>query len=83
MAHLVVEYRHDPPLTDEELQKRGQRLGPCLEAHGVRWVSTYLSTDRRRQVCLYDAADAEAVRESFRSAAIDFEWVWVADRFSP
>jgi hypothetical protein len=83
MAHVIVEYVYDPPLSEEDFQKNGEKLGSCLQAHGVRWVATYLATDRRRRVCIFEAADAESVRASFRSASVAFERVWPASRFAP
>lgn len=83
MAHVVVEYLYDPPLTPEAFEQNGAKLGPCLEAYGVRWVATYLSNDKRRRVCIFEAADAESVRQSFRSAGVAFERVWPAERFAP
>lgn len=81
MAHLVVEQVFDPPLTDEEHNRAGQKLDECLAAHGARWMRSYLSLDRRRMVCEFEAADAEAVRASYRSANIAFERVWSAELY--
>jgi len=81
MAHLVVEVLLDPPLTDEEHNRMGNRLDQCLEAHGARWMRSYLSVDRRRMVCEFEAPDAEAVRASYRSANVGFERVWVAELY--
>ena len=82
MAHLIVEQTFDPPLTDDEHSRLGQRLDPCLESHGARWVRSYLSSDRRRMVCEFEAADAEAVRHSYRSAGVTFDRVWIAERYA-
>src|SRR5688572_16976303 len=83
MPHLIVETEFDSPLTDEERDRQAQRLDPCLEAHGARWMRSYLSTDRRRIVCEFEAADAEAVRGAFRSARVGFTRVWTAEVFEP
>jgi hypothetical protein len=76
MVHLIVEYSFDPPLTDEEHNRTASRLDKCLEAHGARWLASYLAHDRKRMVCEFEAADAEAVRASLRSADVPFERVW-------
>jgi hypothetical protein len=76
MAHLIVEQTFATPLTDEEHNRAALRLDPCLEAHGAQWMRSYLSTDRLRMVCEFEAADAEAVRASYRSAGAPFERVW-------
>jgi hypothetical protein len=79
MANLIVEQTFEVPLTDEEHNRAAARLDPCLEAHGAKWMRSYLSLDRRRMVCEFEAADAEAVRASYRSAECAFDRVWSAD----
>ena len=82
MAHLIVEQTFETPLTDEEHGRLGQRLDGCLAAYGARWMRSYLSTDRRRMVCEFEAPDAEAVRTSYRSAGVGFERVWPAELYT-
>ena len=83
MARLIFEKEFDPPLTEEQHNLDGERVDPCLEAYGARWIRSYLSTDRRRIVCEFEADDAEAVRSAFRSAGIAFARVWTAEVFEP
>jgi hypothetical protein len=79
VAHLIVEQTFEVPLTDEEHGRIGERLDKCMEAYGARWMRSYLSMDRRRMVCEFEAPDAEAVRTSYRSAGVAFERVWTAE----
>jgi hypothetical protein len=79
MAHLIVEQTFETPLTDEQHGQLGERLDKCLEAYGARWIRSYLSMDRRRMVCEFEAVDAEAVRTAFRSAGVSFDRVWTAE----
>jgi Protein of unknown function (DUF4242) len=37
---------------------------------GVRWLFSFLSADRRRTYCLYEAPSAEAIRAAARRADI-------------
>jgi hypothetical protein len=76
MAILVVEHTFEPPLTEQSLKAAFDRLGPCLEAHGARWVRSYLSSDGGRMICEFEAADAEAVRASMRESQVPFDRVW-------
>ena len=76
MSTLVVEHSFDPPLTDQSLKAAFDRLGPCLQAHGARWLRSYVSEDGRRMICEFEAADAEAVRASMREAQTPFDRVW-------
>ena len=79
MPHIIVEYAFDHPMTDEEFDEMADRLGPCLDARNVRWVQSFLATDRKRRLCIFEAADAEAVRSAYRSARVGFERAWAAD----
>jgi hypothetical protein len=79
MANFIVEQTFGRPLTDEDHDATAKRLDPCLEAHGARWMRTYLSLDRLRMVCEFEAQDAEAVRSSYRSAGAPFDRVWSAE----
>ncbi len=78
MAILIVEQTFEVPLTDEEHDRAANRLDPCLEQHGARWMRSYLAADRLRMVCEFEAPDAEAVRASYRSAGCKFGRVWTA-----
>jgi hypothetical protein len=82
MTHLIVEQTFEAPLTDEEHGRLGQRLDQCLAAYNARWMRSYLSMDRRRMVCEFEAPDAEAVRTSYRSAGVAFDRVWSAEVFT-
>jgi hypothetical protein len=35
-----------------------------------------------RMICEFEAADAEQVRESYRSAGVSFDGVWSADMYA-
>jgi hypothetical protein len=82
MAILVLEQTFETPVTDQVLNEAGQRMDVCLQAHGARWLRSYLSKDRKRMICEFEAIDAEQVRESARSAGIPFERCWSADVFT-
>lgn len=82
MSILIVETTFEEPFTDALHDEAGRKLDPCLEAHGARWVRSYLSADRLRMVCHFDAADADAVRASYRTAGVKFGKVWVAELYT-
>ncbi len=39
-------------------------------AEGVRWLYSFLSSDRRKTYCLYDAADPDAIRRAAARAGL-------------
>jgi hypothetical protein len=55
----------------------------CLELHNVRFVQSFVSTDRRRMICMYEAPDAEAVRIVNMTSKNPFDRVWSASRLTP
>jgi uncharacterized protein DUF4242 len=78
MARIVIETNFEKPLTAAEIEGGRTKMKACIaERHG-QWIRSYLSTDRRRLVCEYEAPDAESVREACRSAGIPFGEVWTA-----
>jgi hypothetical protein len=83
MERLVVENSFDVPVTDEVRADWTRRLSPCLEAYGARWTRSYLSRDRMRMICEFEAPDAESIRTAVRNAGMPFDRVWVADVFGP
>lgn len=83
MPYLIVEYDHDPPVTDDQLVAAGTALENCLGVRGIKKLRSWVSTDRRRGVCEYHAASAEVVREAYRVADVRFARVWSATLFEP
>jgi hypothetical protein len=83
MARLILEKEFDPPLTRELHDGESQQVEPCLEAYGVRWIRSLISSDRRRMLCEFEAPDAESIRAAFRSARVPFARVWTAELFEP
>jgi len=81
MKHLIVEHTFEPPLTDEEFNKMSTRLQPCLQQHQIKLMRTYVSADRSRGLCVFDAPDAETVRIAHRTANVEFNRVWVGEAF--
>jgi hypothetical protein len=83
MPYLLVEYRYDPPVTPEQLAKRSAALTPCLELRGITWLRSWVASDGRRGVCEYRAADAESLREAYRSAGVTAAAIWSGTLFEP
>ena len=40
------------------------------DEEGVRWLYSFLSADKRKTYCLYEAKDPEAIREAARRANV-------------
>jgi hypothetical protein len=81
MASIVLERRFDEPVTEEMIEAMKAKTEPCLEVNAVTRVKTYITPDRKRFVCVFEAADAEAVRRAFDSAGMGYDEVWPAQVF--
>jgi hypothetical protein len=49
----------------------------------VRWVFSFLSADRRRTYCLYEAPSAEAIRVAARTANLPADVIVEVDAATP
>ena len=50
---------------------------------GVQWVFSFLSADKRKTYCLYEAPSAEAIREAARLAGIPADVITEVGEISP
>lgn len=50
---------------------------------GVKWVVSFLSADKRRTYCLYEAPNAEAIREAAARLGIPADAVVPVDEIGP
>jgi len=69
----------------EQLDLTGEDVKLIEEANseeGVRWLFSFLSADRRRSYCLYEAPSAEAIMAAARRAGIPADAVTEVSRIS-
>jgi hypothetical protein len=79
---VVVERALDPAL-DEAAIRAAAQDDTCRTQWGCRLLGTYLSTDGRRCLCLYEAPDAESVRQVQRQGTLPFERAWTSAVHEP
>lgn len=53
------------------------------DEEGVRWLLSFLSPDKRKTYCLYEAPDAEAIRAAARRANLPADVVIEVDEIRP
>jgi hypothetical protein len=75
---IIAEYREDEPLVAQEWAKQAALLADCLEVREARLVASYVSIDGTRRISVFEALDAESVRNAHRSASVRFREVWAA-----
>jgi hypothetical protein len=50
---------------------------------GVKWIFSFLSADKRKTYCLYEAPNAEAIREAARRANVPADRIIEVDEINP
>jgi len=81
MAKVVLERSFEEPVTDEMIDGMKRTAESCLELNEVVREVTYLSADRKRFVCIFEAADIESVRRAMESAGMAYDDVFLATTF--
>ena len=78
METVVVVRSFPEPVVFDDVQAMEDKFSWCLEIRNIRFLLSYFSTDRRRMICVYEAPDAESVREANVQAGLPFDHVWSA-----
>jgi uncharacterized protein DUF4242 len=50
---------------------------------GVKWIISFLSADKKKTYCLYEAPTAEAIREAARRAGVPADVITIVDEVGP
>lgn len=75
-ANVLVTRSFEDPVELQDIQAIEDAGARCLETRNVRFIRTYFSADRKRMICLYQAPDAESVRQAQREAGVPFDEAW-------
>ena len=81
--NVAVERSWQDPVNMDDIQAKEDAGAWCLSLRNVKFVRTYFTTDRKRMVCLYNAPDAESVREAQREAEMPMDSVWAFELIKP
>jgi uncharacterized protein DUF4242 len=77
----VIERSFAERLDLDELDQEGIRL--VNDEVGVRWIYSFLSADRKKSYCLYEAPSAEAIREAAARAGMPADVIVAVEQFIP
>ena len=78
---IVVERTLAQPADEVAVREAAARGAWCLDQRRCRSVSTYLSGDGLRVVCVYTGPDAESVRQAQKEIGLPFDAAWPARVF--
>ena len=80
MKTVLVLHAFPEPLSEKAVSDAFGRMKPCLEEYDVTWKRSYLTHDRLKMFCEFEAKDAETVRSACRSADVPVDGVWPVDK---
>jgi Protein of unknown function (DUF4242) len=74
--NVIGELNFDTPIAPKDLAEIQRSDTWCFGSRRVRLVRLFLSSNRRRAVLLFQAPDAESVRQAFRHTQTTFDQIW-------
>jgi hypothetical protein len=80
---IVVERRLPEPFDEAGIRDAVAGGAWCLQQHGCRILATFLAGDGRRCLCVFEAPDAESVRQAQKRMGMPFETAWPATVHEP
>ena len=83
MALIVVERVFAEPIALDEVQATSSENAWCYRLYKVRFVRSYVSTDGRHMICLYEAPDVESVRRVQKQTGLPAQRIWAASLHEP
>ena len=81
MALFVIERNFAEQLNPDELDYAGVKL--VNDDAGVRWLYSFLSADKKKTYCLYEAESADAIRDAAARLGIPADVVVPVDQIGP
>jgi Protein of unknown function (DUF4242) len=81
MALFVIERNFAEQLDPDALDYAGIRL--VNDDVGVRWVYSFLSADKKKTYCLYEAPSSEAITEAAARLGIPADVIVAVEQIGP
>ena len=81
MALFVIERNFAEQLDPDDLDRAGIKL--VNDDVGIRWVYSFLSADKKKTYCLYEAPNPEAIIEAAARLGIPADVIVAVEQFGP
>ena len=78
MTSVIVERTMGGTPLDNQDCRNLAKVVSCFEIYDVHFVESFLSEQRNRLICHFEAPDAESVRQALRGAGLDVDNIWTA-----
>lgn len=79
----IVGREFDEPADFDAIAAQEEKHQSCLDLHGVKFVRTFFSLNKKNMFCLYHAPDAESVRIAQQKASMPVTRVWGCEELLP
>ena len=81
MPLYIIERNFAEQFNEEELDEAGIKL--VNDDVGIRWVYSFLSADKKKTYCLYEAPNPEALRKAAARLGIPADVIVEVDQYVP
>jgi uncharacterized protein DUF4242 len=81
MPLYVIERNFAEQFDEDEFDDAGIKV--VNDDSGVRWVYSFLSADKKKTYCLYEAPNPEAIREAAARLGIPADVIVEVDQYVP
>ena len=78
---FVIERNFAEQLDPDDIDEAGIRA--VNDDVGIRWVYSFLSADKKKTYCLYEAASPEAIRDAAARLGVPADSIVEVDQFVP
>jgi hypothetical protein len=81
MPLYVIERNYAEMIDEADIDDAGIKL--VNDDVGVRWVYSFLSADKKKTYCLYEAPNPEAIIEAARRNGVPADVITQVDQYTP
>lgn len=81
MPRFIIERTFADKL--EVTKEASDHVQQINDAEGVKWIFSFLSADKRKTYCLYEASSAEAIRRAAERAGLPADVITQVDQIGP
>lgn len=83
MPRFIIERNFAEKLELATWKEGNDRVTRINDEEGVKWIFSFLSADKRKTYCLYEAPNAEAIRQAAERANIPADVITMVDEVNP
>ena len=83
MPKFIIERNFAEKLELAAWKEGNDRVERINDEEGVKWIFSFLSADKRKTYCLYEAPNADAIRNAAARANIPADVITMVDEVNP